>query len=185
MYAGSTSISQSHLGYTVPFPKDPKFSQTGKKTPKNQSLGDHPISCWSQVWEKICWSNISLDLHIRTAVLTDKKPYIDILMLGFFDRTIQQFWLHSFYLQTVYWYCHCLSKLCPFTSLFFIVLFCLVFFLVSFFVECERAIKFTAKCEKKKSTRCCLKKIYIFISHLWSTAIFESSKLSSWKAVNF
>lgn len=31
MYAGSTSISYSHLGYTVSFPKDPKFSQTGEK----------------------------------------------------------------------------------------------------------------------------------------------------------
>lgn len=83
MYAGSTSTSQLHLGYTVRFPKVPKFSQT---TGKKKSLEDPPISCFSQAWKKIHWSNMSSDLHMRTSVLTDKKHYIDILMSGFFDR---------------------------------------------------------------------------------------------------
>lgn len=29
---------------------------------------------------------MSSDLHMRTSVLSDKKHYTDILMLGFFDR---------------------------------------------------------------------------------------------------
>lgn len=85
--------SVSHTWDTLfPFLKIQSLVKQGEKKKlflkNHQSLGDPRISCFSQVCEKICWRNISLDLHIRTAVMTDKKPYIDILMLGFFDRTM-------------------------------------------------------------------------------------------------
>lgn len=105
----------------------PKSSQTRK------SLEDPPISCFSQVWRKIWWSNMSSEVLMKTSVLTYKKDYMDILMfVGIFYyfyfiffltelpqnlNIIHWFWLH---------YREYIDKLCTlplqdllFSSLFF------------------------------------------------------------------
>lgn len=81
--------------------------------------------------------------------MTDKKPYIDILMLGFFDRIIVIL-TGSVLLAENILVLHAVYPSFALSLGCFLML-CLSFFLVSLFVEYERAINFLGKCKKKKA----------------------------------